>query len=269
MTHSSENPVEVHQANPMELAMLAALIDPEGCKKPDAREPLFRAMALFQQSHLLCQVMASKGAGKVDWLYEQVDGPFDDHSAACQLISALSVLPKWAPVTWQEKEHAGRVLTFSSQRNDPGTLQEYLEQHCQLEGTGNAARKSWATFRKTKENLATWVVFLTNKRNRELRDGTLEASEVQKRWATPEEEVRKFFQQWRVEGEEGGRGANAERWAFPVKLVDKFIEWRKWIRTNGGMKSVLPARYPAEGSPAGAMDPGKRRKKQRQAASAA
>jgi hypothetical protein len=63
--------------------------------------------------------------------------------------------------------------------------------------------------------------------------------------------------------------ANAERWAFPVKLVDKFIEWRKWIRTNGGMKSVLPARYPAEGSPARAMDPGKRRKKKRQAVSAA
>ncbi|TCO86786.1 hypothetical protein EV701_1261 [Chthoniobacter flavus] len=258
MKNEITNPVGGDKVNPMALAMLAALIDPEGCKRADATGPLLRAMALLHQGHSLCAVMEPMDSSqKVAWLQKHdLDAdPFDSQSPTYQLIQALGARPKWAGRSPSQR------LTFPSRQDDSDTLQEYLEKHCPLEGANNAERKSWATFRKTKENLVSWTIHCANAANLEMAVGLRENSEVQALWKDPEAEVKHFFQRWRIEGEEGGRGPNAERWAFPVALVEGFIEWRKWIRTNGGIKSVRPVRYQAETVPDEKRDSGKRGKK--------
>ncbi len=54
---SEEKP---ESATPLEIAMLAAVIDPAACREGNLRDALFRAMALFRESAALCDEMATK-----------------------------------------------------------------------------------------------------------------------------------------------------------------------------------------------------------------
>ena len=231
-------------ATPLELAMLAAMIDPDSCKNADGcRDALLHAVALFEESAALCREMGPKDLmGRLDALSQHVEGG----AAHLETVLCRTALNAAKP-----------FLTLAVKEGDEDTLRPYLAQHADVDGRRRG--KSWFRVRTVQNNLKSWRVHLTNTENinraeairarderdkttartrgcsvEELRAGMVSYSHEE--WQDADGSGDAFLLSHAVR--ENGRIA---RYEIPEELVDEFIKWKRWIRQQeGGVKAIRP-----------------------------
>ena len=237
-------PFVLMEASSMELALLAAVLDPEGCRAGASRDALLHAMALFEESEALCQVLQPMDRmQRLTWLWQA--GRLDPKSGAIHLHTVLAEPILNPPVP---------VLTLALQDGQGDELRPYLQKHANLEGT--TGRKSWSRLRTVQDNLRKWMTWLVNLdneraiRQQEERD----KNEAERRritvarlrrekeyragaqWTDVDEFCADFYHRYavKVEGE-------LDRYEIPREVVDNFIRWKKEIRrAPGGIGAVRP-----------------------------
>lgn len=211
---------EGEAATPLELAALAVLIDPAAFRVGNGRDALFQAMSAFLESAALCDEMAKM-------TYEQQRAMLLGESSAGSK-GAKRLIETLLRLTTPPES----FLTLAVRDDEDDTLRPYLENHCNLEGKKH--RKSWSRVRTVMNNLRYWLVFAANEDNRKNAGST-----QNEEWEDAERVCDQFFRRYGV----GPFGKNAEPggYRFPQEVVDRFIAWKKWIRTQkGGMTAVRP-----------------------------
>lgn len=241
----SATPVE-HAATPLELAMLAALIDPAACNEGGCRDALFRAMTLFQESVALCYEMGKKShLEQIEFLTRLV---VEGQKGAGRLCDVLHRIRSNAPAS---------VLTLASKNGEQDTLRPYLEEHCNFEG--KTRKKSWSRVRTVLDNLRCWWISCANEHNtsnavsiqaRDIRDDEIARAKgcsveelrrrgwgyyESQRWNDAEREFKEFLarhEQW--------KNRKLAGYSFPRETMDEFIKWKRSNRQKGGMRAVRP-----------------------------
>ena len=204
-------------------------------------------MALFNESAALCDEMAKKSFSEQTEMLTLL--AMSGNRGAGRLADLMTRMVMDAPVP---------VLTLGMSDEDNDTLRPYLEKQCNLEGT--KGRKSWSGIRTVLKNLRCWLVFLVNT------DNTRNAASIQARDIRDKEDARAKGCSVEELNAAGWSGYQDQQWvdterafeeflaryadfkngqpaghSFPQEVVDRFIVWKRWIRTQkGGMTAVRP-----------------------------
>lgn len=236
--------------SPVELAKLAAIIDPVGCRSGNSRDALLHALALFEESANICFTMGSKSAiERLDLLTTGTPGSMSGTNAATRLFYAI------ANPIWDAPQP---VLTLAASDNQADTMRPYLAKHLNLEGKA-AARKQWSRVRTLHENLKAMFIDRANKLNQDNAPHILareqrEEGEARERGCSIDDirqdsRLRYDKEQWRdgeadfksaMERAAVKEGEEISHYEFNQSLMDEFIRWKREIRKNGGIKAVRP-----------------------------
>jgi hypothetical protein len=234
------NDEKPESATPIQLAILAALIDPEGCRKGHNRDALFRAMSLLRDSAALSDEMAEKSDAEQAKMLAVLAST--GSQGARQLLDALTRINK----------PPEPMLTLAEKDEEEDTLRPYLEQHCNLEG--KTGRKSWSRVRTVLDNFRAWItsrtnelnilfaaqIYATEERLKRLQEqfaaGSVLHDEIQGyHYRDPEGECWEFFIKHQISDEDG----RALRYEFSQDEADGLISWKRRIRTApGGLGAV-------------------------------
>lgn len=228
----------------MELALLAAVLDPEGCRAGASRDALLHAMALFEESEALCQMLqAMDRMQRLTWLWEV--GRLEPKGGAMHLHTVLAEPILHPPVP---------VLTLALQDGQADQLRPYLQKHANLEGA--TGRKSWSRLRTVHDNLRKWMTWLVNLDNEKAirRQEEQDQREAERRriavarlrrekdyraevpWTDAGEFCADFYRRYAIQA-----GGELVRYEIPREVVDNFIRWKKEIRrAPGGIGAVQP-----------------------------
>ena len=229
------------QATALELAMLAAMINPAACRNGNSRDAVFQAMILFHESIDICEKMAAGDPLKF----------LDSIRWECRAAGEL-----WHMLIEKFLKTPDVFLTLAIRDKDDDELRPYLAERLKLEG--RTGRKGWCNVRTVTDNLRAMLVDLANRRNRLNADGIrarelADEKEAKERGITVEQ-VRIGRTTLRNElWEDGetefnnlmGRAAVWENGAvarhrFRKGFVDEFIKWKRDIRRRGGSKAIGP-----------------------------
>ncbi|MDQ3622544.1 MAG: hypothetical protein M3463_08660 [Verrucomicrobiota bacterium] len=224
------------EATPWQLALLAALLNPDGCRQGKARDAVYMAISLFDETVAVCEEMAAKSPQEqLHMLAADLPGsPAAGQLHHSRITQAL---------------YPDRILTLTLARNDDeeDTLRPYLAEKLNLEG--RTGRKVWSRVRTVRDNLQKFFIDRANRHNRENAD-RIKARELREeqlpvgarpydeRWYDGEADYKQSLAEWAkkktVDGTE-----QVVRYEIPQALVDDFIEWRRDIRRQkGGVKTV-------------------------------
>jgi hypothetical protein len=149
--NQSDSPEKI---TPVELAMLAALVDPKACQSGDFRSTLLQALALFEESAVICQELASRDF--MERLEVLEKGLLSGSSGSRQLIDTL--------VSQALSAARQPILTLAARDKDSDTVRPYLADELNLEG--KTGRKVWSQTRTIFENLRLMYVDRANQWNR-------------------------------------------------------------------------------------------------------
>jgi hypothetical protein len=139
----------------LELAMLAATIDPRACGAGRFREALLLAMALLDESAILREEKTTRSAE--EWR-AMLSAELQQGNKGAQLY-----LERSAGRALREPE---KTLTLALSDHGEDTIRPYLSEHCNLEGKGNeAGRKAWGSVRTVRDNFRKMFVDEANKAN--------------------------------------------------------------------------------------------------------
>jgi len=234
-------------ASPVELATLATLIDPAACGGGNCRDALFRAIALLEESAAMCNEMKKRSSE--EWT-ELIVAEFRSGSkGAGRLLELLSR---------RSLNAQRRSLTLALRDDEKDSLRPYLEEGCNFKG--KTGRKAWSRVRTVLDNLRCWWISRANEHNttnagsikaRETRD----AEDAQTRGCSVEELQMRGYGYYECErwhdavpefdeflaGQEVLKNGKVSGHSFPSELIDMFMGWKRWIRTQkGGMSAVRP-----------------------------
>jgi hypothetical protein len=239
------------QIKPVELAILAALIDPTACRFGNSRDALFRALALFEETAVLCEEMAPKTFMERIELLEK--DRLSGNSGADRLIEALLNVVRKVPQP---------VLTLAARDNESDTVRPYLAKKLNLEG--KAGKKTWSRVRTVHDNLRLMYVDRANNWNRdnaariraherhEQEQAKRDQREAQERrlpvglisdgrfraadgWRDGVTEFEELMSRWKV-----SRDGMVHHYEIPKAVIDSLVEWKREIRQKGGIKAIRP-----------------------------
>ena len=242
MKNTSDHPDSV---SPLDLAKLAAIIDPTACRSGNSREALFNAAALLEESFTFCRKLEEhRGVSNLsDWLTLEALG---GSAGASNLFKAIAKPILSAP---------SPVLTLATKDPQDDTLRPYLEEKANFEG--KQGRKAWSNVRTVRDNLRAMHVDFANRHNK------LNAERIQKRELLEQEEARTAgctveelparvryqdtlwndgdsqYQQFLEQCAARDIDGKIIRYDIPQSVVDELIKWKRTIRqTKGGIKAV-------------------------------
>lgn len=241
------------KATALELAMLAAMIDPAACREGNHEAALFRAFTLLEESMFFWKEwMPMSMAARVSKLGILA---LEYNEGAAHLFNSIVRREEKRPVP---------LLTLAMKDREDDTIRPYLAKHFNLEGKNNPARNPWAQVRTVRESLLKWFIDLANEANRrnatriqvrEARDEadaaakglTVEQFHRQGRaylhnevWNDGEADFNELLSQCAVADE---RPPNRIiRYDIPTRIVDEMIAWRRELRQRkdgkGGFKKL-------------------------------
>lgn len=234
------------KATILELAMLAAMIDPAACREGNNEAALFRAFALLEESTSFCEEWGPMS------LDERVSKlrilAFEQNSGARHLLD--SIVRRWEKLPLP-------MLTLAMRDREEDTIRPYLQRHANFGGM-DTNRKGWSSVRTVVHNLRRWCVSLVNDDNsqnaermraRDLRDEeeakakgcsveTLHAGGwsgyVDEQWVDAESKFDEFLKTHEV-----WKNGQLTGYLFREEAIKNFVKWKKQIRTQkGGMTAV-------------------------------
>jgi hypothetical protein len=248
MDENRSDPTE--QIAPVELAILAALINPTACQSGNSRDTLLQALALFEESATICNEMAPRSFEERIELLEIAAR--SGSTGARRLLGVLvqSVLNVPPP-----------FLTLAVRDEDSDTVRPYLASKLSLEG--KTGRKVWSRTRTVHDNLRLMYIDRANQWNRDnaariraherqaeeqARDDSREAEErgfsvgLISRFRPPRSSWRDGLKEFeelmsRCEVKEQGR---VHHYDIPQVVIDEFVKWKREIRQKGGIKAIRP-----------------------------
>jgi hypothetical protein len=250
MDENQSDPPE--KITPVELAMLAAVIDPRACQSGNFRSTLLQALALFEESAAICQEMSSRNCMELLEMLEK--GSLSGSSGSRQLFNTL--------VSQVLSARRERILTLAAHDGDSDTVRPYLAKELNLEG--KTGRKVWSRTRTVRDNLRLMCIDRANQWNRanaarilaherqeeeQARKDRLEAllcgvsvglvSDGRFRpaggWRDGQKEFEEFMSRCEVRKE--GKVHHHE---IPQVTIDALVEWKREIRRRGGIKTIRP-----------------------------
>jgi hypothetical protein len=246
--NQSDSPEKI---TPVELAMLAALVDPKACQSGDFRSTLLQALALFEESAVICQELASTNF--MERLEVLEKGSLSGSSGSRQLIDTL---------VSQALSARQPILTLAARDKDSDTVRPYLADELNLEG--KTGRKVWSQTRTVFDNLRLMYVDRAHQWNRDNAARILEHErheeeqarkdrlEAKRRgvsvelvsdgrfrpaggWRDGQKEFEELMSRCEVR-----KGGKVDHYDIPKVAIDAFLKWKREIRRRGGIKAIRP-----------------------------
>jgi hypothetical protein len=249
MDENQSDPPE--KITPVELAMLAAIIDPGACQSGNFRSTLLQALALFEESAAICQEMSSRSF--MERLEVLEKGSLSGSSGARQLFDTLV-----SPVLSARQP----VLTLAARDEDSDTVKPYLANELNLEGKTD--RKVWSRTRTIRDNLRLMYIDRANQWNQanvarilaherhEEEQARRDRLEAERRgvsvglvsdgrfrpaggWRDGQKEFEELMSRCEVR-----KGGKVDHYDIPKVAIDAFLKWKREIRRRGGIKAIRP-----------------------------
>lgn len=233
-----ESNTAAEPAKPIELSVLAALLNPEACRAGDCRETLVQAALLFEESKALCREWARMP--KADVLNILRKDPLN--LVSCRLAQLL------------DRPESEATLTLLKDAKKSDELREYLEKQLNLEGKTRS--RSWSRPRTVLDNLHYWVTDNVNKRNARTAEYSSLYFQTQLQsggWEDAEDAWAQYLDRYAadkngcvtVNAQDSGQSPRVvDRYIFPKKEIDAFIAWKRPIRRQkGGMTAIRAISY--------------------------
>ena len=267
MNEVSISPPELSSTDtptPLELAQLAAAINPEACRSDDPSDAVAKALELVAKCRVVCKSLMIEG------FQEQVRVIDDNLPKGSEFARKMGLWTIHRALPALEKVP---TLTLALTNNDPDTLRPYLDQNLKLEGKrGRKKGGSWGV-RVVHKNLLKMFIDRANEHNRsnaskiQSREERIEnAAKAQGRpvealgssltyedevWRDGTAEYKAFLRSCEVrqDGEiyyEQGMKPPSERkqpklvrYDIPLPNVNALIRWKHDIRLRGKGKSGI------------------------------
>lgn len=252
-----------HTFTPLELARLAATIDPAACNTDDPSDAVIKALELLEKCGVTCTALMNPGS------QEQVRVIDDNLPKGSEFARKMGF---WLNSRALEVVEKISFLTLAMRDKDPDTLRPYLHQNLKLEGKRVGKKAACWSVRTVRGNLLKMFIDQANEHNRsnaskiQIRDDRIEnAAKTQGRpveafgsslayeneiWRDGTAEYKAFLRSCEVR-QDGGieydqalkppserKQPELVRYDIPLPHVNALIRWKHDIRRSGGSSNV-------------------------------